>query len=216
MRRRTRTRSVENCRLTHPTGGWSGMPMTSLSIFHTLMTRQRKAAKGAKWAKGDGDGPDGRRDEDEERLKCNPVTASPKGCRPDEGEGNPTRSENRKIWGHAKCCQLHCTIFAHIESGNFDNLRNFKNVLMNCNILNNEFCEPCAISPPYFFLFFVFFKERLTDWDRPGRLGWKRCRDKGNPSELFTLLSKDISVRSEGELKLKLKVRVPQVVGYPD
>lgn len=159
MRRRTRmrTRSVENCRLTHPTGGWSAMPMTSLSIFHTLMTRQRKAAKGAKWAKGDGDGPDGEKREDEERLKCNPVTASPKGCRPDEGEGKPDPKWKSKDWGHAKCCQLHCTIFAHIESGNFDNLRNFKNVLMNCNILNNEFCEPCAISPPYFFysLFFL-------------------------------------------------------------
>lgn len=47
-----RTRSVENCRLTHP-AGLVGNALTSLSIFHTLMTRQRKAAQGAK---GDGDG----------------------------------------------------------------------------------------------------------------------------------------------------------------
>lgn len=126
-------RSVENCRLTHPT-------VTSLSIFHTLMTRQRKAAKGAK-----GDREKVLHGDDEQRLNCNVFATFPKrvlaqcmcAC---EWEGNresPAVQSNPN-WNqglsHAKCFQVHCTIFAHIESGNFDNLRNL-NVLMNCNIL---------------------------------------------------------------------------------
>lgn len=90
-------------------------------------------------------------------IKMQPGHSQPKGVSAWWGRGKSDPKWKSKDWGHAKCCQLHCTIFAHIESGNFDNLRNLKNVLMNCNILNNEFCEPCAISPPFFIFILCFF-----------------------------------------------------------
>lgn len=199
-------RSVENCRLTHPTA-WSAMHWQVYQFFTHLWHDSERLQKeqketGAKVLHGD----------DEERLRCN-VQPFPKGV---FGQclcacANPNWNQGSS---HAKCFQLHCTIFAHIESGNFDNLRNL-NVLMNCNILKLRilwavcnFASFCFCGPDWRI---ETARERQHDGER--------CRDKGTLQvvHFFAIRTyREWDLTGKRELKLRLKVQVPQVAVLQD